>query len=82
MPVEAVCQFWLVTGWISRLTKACAVVKPIPPRFTPVTRMVLPRMDSGNALATSKASVFASNSEWEVAVIFAQPEVFVVVYAL
>lgn len=44
------------------LTKACAVVKPIPPRLTPVMRTFLPRIPSVNALATSAASVLAPKS--------------------
>lgn len=43
----------------AELTNACAVVKPTPLRFTPVTKTVLPRMDSAKALATSKPSVFS-----------------------
>lgn len=49
--------------WIGRLTNAWAVEKPIPPRLTPVMRIVLPRMPSGKALATSMASVLVPNSK-------------------
>jgi len=40
------------------LTKAFDVVNPIPPRFTPVTRIVFPRISPANFSATSKPSVF------------------------
>ena len=41
------------------LTRACAVEKPIPFKFTPVTITDLPRMPSAKAWATSLPSVFA-----------------------
>ena len=52
------------------LTKANDVEKPIPPRFTPVTRIVFPLICPANALATSKPSVSWLNSEWVVVAIF------------
>ena len=51
------------------LTKPSDVVNPMPPRFTPVTRIVLPRMTAANALATSILSVLSLNSGWVVAIL-------------
>lgn len=59
------CKSWVVM----LLTKACAVENPIPPRFTPVTSIVLPRIPLAKALATSKASVLSLNSGCVVPVI-------------
>jgi hypothetical protein len=50
-------------------TKASAVVNPIPPRFTPVPSMVLPRIEPANAFVTSVDSVLSLNSGCVVAVI-------------
>jgi hypothetical protein len=52
------------------LTKANDVEKPIPPRFTPVTKIVFPLICPANVLATSKPSVSWLNSEWVVDAIF------------
>lgn len=54
---------WIVSGKGKVLfTNPCAVVKPIPPRLTPVTMIVLPWISLAKALATSRFSVRALKS--------------------
>ena len=57
------------------LTIACEVEKPIPLRFAPVIKTVLPRMPAANSLATSRLSVLALKSERVVAAMLSDIEV-------
>jgi hypothetical protein len=50
------------------LTKACDVENPTPPRLTPVIKIVLLRIPSGKALATSRPSVSLLNSGCDVVI--------------